>query len=199
MRKGFLNVSDDDEADPELQQVSELPEMQRLYNWTALMMGVNQARVILKKMKTTKMQPTMDSLYEIDGLIGTFVMSYGRAFTSAGRNRLVLKPNQVFGENSDILPVHEEIMHMRDRKYAHNDDNDHTDFAIVLDRDGDDIVIVPQVVLGIPGDAFDLYEEALATLEKYIFAKVFGLLEKASEKTGKTVRFPTGPVPPWAQ
>lgn len=163
------------------------------------MMTVNHARDFMERMKLCKIKATMESVFEIKGYMLGFAICYGRAFTTAGKQRPSLKPNQVFGENNPLIAVHNDIIHMRDKKYAHTDDNDHTASKIEFEMDGEDVVIVPRIALGIPGYAFKNYEEALNTLENFVATKLFEMLEKASTRLGRRVKFPDGPVPHWVE
>ncbi|CDZ67992.1 Hypothetical protein NGAL_HAMBI2605_62750 [Neorhizobium galegae bv. orientalis] len=186
---------------PSLQeQLSDLREIKQLMQLLELMMSMNEARYFLERMKRTKFEETMDSIYETDGNLLAFVIAYGRGFMSAGPGRTVLKPAQVYGTHAKLTEMHEEIMHFRNRKHAHHEDNMLTTVVgcEVSFQEGGDLLLVPQVQLGLPLDSYARYDPVLRRMDQYLYDRQKELLDRASEKIGRKIVMPDGPTPPWA-
>lgn len=104
-------------------QMSELKEIKQLMQLLEVMLSINQARHFLERMKRTHFKEDMEAIYDVDGNLLAFAISYGRCFLSAGPGRTVLKPDRIYGDDSELMKMHAEIMHFRNRKYAHHEDN----------------------------------------------------------------------------
>lgn len=80
-----------------LDKIGNVREIRRLKEHLEVMLSMTQARYFLERMKRTAFEPTMESLFEIDGNLLGFSVSYGRAFLSTGPGRTILKPETVYG------------------------------------------------------------------------------------------------------
>ncbi|WP_312946499.1 hypothetical protein [Agrobacterium sp.] len=180
--------------------LSEIREIKQLTQLLELMMSMNQARYFLERIKRTKLVAAMEWVYEADGNLLAFVIAYGRGFVSAGPGRTVLKPGQVYGSDEKLTKMHEEIMHFRNRKYAHHEDNILTTvvgYQVSPTEDGE-LILSPQLQLGLPLDSYDRYDPVLRRMHEYLYDRQKELLERASVKIGRKIVMQPGPGPTWA-
>ncbi len=185
---------------PSAEELCKVREIKNLMQHMEVMLSVMQARYFLEEMKKTskKFEQTMEGAFEVDGRLLAFVVSYGRSFLSAGRGRTVLKPEQVYGDDAELLKMHHEIMNFRNRKYAHHDDSLIPTQAGFIVEEGDHLVIVPQLQFGFPLDSYERYRPLMKQMDHYLYEKQEALLKKASEKIGREIRMPSGPPPHWS-
>lgn len=181
-------------------QLSDLREIRQLIQLLELMFSMSEARHFLERMKRTRFEATMESIYESDGNLLAFVIAYGRGFVSAGPGRTQLKPTQVYGTDEKLTKMHEEIMHFRNRKYAHHEDSVLTTVVgceVSINDDGG-LLISPQVQLRLPLDSYERYDPVLRRMDEYLHERSKELIERASEKIGRKIVMREGPTPPWA-
>lgn len=181
-------------------RLRDLREIKQLMQLLELMMSMNEARYFLERIKRTKFEETIEWMYEADGNLLAFVIAYGRGFVSAGPGRTVLKPSQVYGSDETLTNMHQEIMHFRNQKYAHHEDNMLTTVVgyQVSHRENGEMFLSPQVQFGLPLDSYERYDPVLRRMDEYLYDRQKHLLERASEKIGRKIVMQEGPTPTWA-
>jgi hypothetical protein len=185
-------------SNPPLEDLGEVREVRRLMQLLETMFSMMQARYFLERMKRTKFENTMDGIFEVDGNLLAFSVSYGRAFLSAGLGRTVLKAEAVYGDNQHALEMHAEIMNFRNKKYAHHDDSLLPTRPGFLVEEGGHLVLVPQLELGVPLDSYERYDPLMRRMDEYLHEYQETLLKRASDKIGREIRMPSGPPPRFA-
>jgi hypothetical protein len=176
----------------------EIREVKKVMNLIEIMLSMNQARFFLERLKDIDVEESLGGLFEIDGNLLGFVVSYARSFLEAGPGRAVLKPESVYGADQEKLSMHHEIMNFRNKKYAHHDDSllpTQLRFSI---EDGEFLTLVTQLQVGIPLDSYGRYRPLMEHMDQYLFDRQKYLLEKASAKVGREIKMADGPAPQWS-
>lgn len=186
------------ESQQTLEKLAEVRVIRKLMRLSEVMLTMVQARYFLERMQRTQFEPTMNSIFEVDGNLLTFAISYGRAFTTAGAGRSILRPEGVFDNDQKLLDLHHEIMNFRDKKYAHNDDSLLPTRSSFFVAEGDHLVLILQLELGVPVDSYERYKPVIRRVEQHLFRQQETMLKRASEKIGREIRMPSGPPPEWA-
>lgn len=167
--------------------IEDIAAIKRLKNWTALEMSSGQARHYADRLLEFGEQPTLETAYDLDGIISAFVMAYGRLFVSSGQSARL---EAAIFEGTEHMAVHQELLSLRHTKYAHHGDHDFTKFSLSVEDKGNEYVITQRFSLVLPGTRFEKWSDTLNFARDHIGVKTVEFLEKAAEVAGKPMRFP---------
>lgn len=134
-----------------------------------------------------------EDLLAMDALTTSIVMSYGRLFNSGiGTTKI---SNKIIPSSFEI--VHQEIINLRNNKYAHHGGHESIESKIVLDIKEECINIAPQleifVCFGAPKEWGPLFE----WLDSYMYEIMEKQLSYLTKKTGIKWNFPDRDPPRW--
>ncbi len=138
----------------------------------------------------------IEFILENDALTCAVVMAYARMFTSS--NGATRFDKNVVPE--PLRSIHEEIMELRHKRYAHHDD-DHVSIEkqIEVDFDGEKFIVRPKTSLQITFGAPLHWEPLFDWLGKHLYDQIQDKVEKLTRKTGYDWAFLDGNPPPWVQ
>lgn len=136
---------------------------------------------------------TMEMFLEIDMMHAGIAVTYGRIFSDGARK---VSRNKV---PSHLRPIHDQIIELRNQRYAHNDEHDSIELQASFELDGEKVImrshINMQTVLGAPAE----WQELFDWLGGYLFDQSRKQLARLTELSGKEWWQPEGPPPNWIE
>ncbi|MBX9646541.1 MAG: hypothetical protein K2X57_05735 [Xanthobacteraceae bacterium] len=149
-------------------------------------------RYIQHRLGSTKFEATMEWVLENDMLISAFVTTYVRLIdggVGSGISRGALP--------AALRPVHDNIIELRNKRYAHNVGHDTMCGNLVVGFEGGKFDVSVNFNMGFHvGGALD-WKPLVIFLDGLMFSRLQKQLEKLKERTGREWVFPSGPPPSW--
>lgn len=149
-------------------------------------------RYIQHRLVSTKFEPTMEWAHENDMLTLAFVTTYARLIhggIGSGISRRALPV--------ELRPVHDNIIELRNKRYAHNAGHDSITGSLEIGFEGGNFDISVNFNMGFHvGGALE-WQPLVEFLDSLMFSRLHTQLEKLKEKTGREWTFPSGPPPKW--
>jgi hypothetical protein len=149
-------------------------------------------RYIQHRLASTKFEATMDWALENEMLTLAFVTTYARLIDGgigSGVSRSALPP--------ELRPVHDNIIELRNKRYAHNAGHDSITGSLEIGFEGGKFDISVNFNMGFHvGGALE-WKPLVEFLDGLMFGRLHTQLEKLKEKTGREWTFPSGPPPKW--
>ena len=132
----------------------------------------------------------MDAILELDMLTTAFVVAYVRLHQVGNGS----------GFSRDILPeklrgIHDQIIEMRNKRFAHNDDHHSVSNAMEIGFEGDRFLIKFGLTLGYHIGGATEWQELVKFLDTMTVERMEKLLARLKEKTGHDWILPAGPAP----
>lgn len=121
---------------------------------------------------------TLDLLFEIDTLHCALVIEYGRIFSS-GMSK-VSKSKVPEG----LRDVHDEIMELRNKRYAHDDDHGSFETQLNFSPKGKRVEVLPEYKIGMRLGAPPHWEPLFEWVAKYLKSQFDKQLDRLSKATG---------------
>lgn len=149
-------------------------------------------RYIHHRLSYTKFEATTDWVLENDMLTLAFVTTYARLIDGgigSGVSRSALPP--------ELRPVHDKIIELRNKRYAHNAGHDSITGELEIGFEGGTFDINVRFNMGFyVGGALE-WKPLVEFLDELMFRRLHVQLKKLKEKTGREWSFPSGPPPRW--
>lgn len=149
-------------------------------------------RYIQHRLASTKFEATTEWMLENEMLTLAFVTTYARLIhggIGSGVSRSALP--------AELRPVHDKIIELRNKRYAHNDGHDSiTGNLEVAFGDGKFDVGVSFSMGTHVGGALE-WKPLVEFLDGEMYRRLHVHLEKLKVKTGREWTFPSGPSPKW--
>lgn len=149
-------------------------------------------RYIQHRLASTRFEATMEWALENDMLTLAFVTTYARLIDGgigSGVSRSALPV--------ELRPVHDKIIELRNKRYAHNVGHDSITGNLEIGFEGGKFDISVNFNMGFHvGGALE-WEPLVVFLDGLMFRRLHVQLEKLKEKTGREWTFPSGPPPKW--
>ena len=149
-------------------------------------------RYIQHRLSSTKFEATMEWVLENDMLTLAFVTTYVRLIDGGigcGVSRSALP--------AKLRPVHDNIIELRNKRYAHNSGHDSITGSLEIGFDGGKFDISVNFNMGFHvGGALE-WEPLVAFLDNLMFSRLHAQLEKLKERTGREWTFPSGTPLKW--
>ena len=150
-------------------------------------------RYIQHRLASTKFEATIEWVLENDMLILAFVTTYARLVQGgigSGISRKELP--------AELRPVHDKIIELRNKRYAHNDSHDSIIGNLEVGFEDGKFDVSVKFDMGFHvGGALE-WEPLVVFLDDLMFRRLHRQLERLKEKTGREWTFPSGPPPRWA-
>jgi hypothetical protein len=169
------------------------PEIQNLIRLVHALPSSASLRFIQDRLWKTKFEPTMDWVFENDLLILAFVTTYAR----------IVEGGVATGVSKGSLPaelraVHDQIMELRNKRYAHNAGHSSIDGNVEIGFDGSkfDVNIRFEMQFHVGGSAE--WGKLAKAIDQIMFERLQGILRRLKSKTGLDWVFPMGEAPSWA-
>ena len=185
-RNNFQSMADNGRAALEAVE-KELLQLSRMSNSFTSLVALKHAQ---KRLSEYKFDTNMDAIMELDMLTTAFVVAYVRLHQGGNGS----------GFNRDILPeklrsVHDEIIDVRNKRFAHNDDHHSVSNALGVEFDGDRFFLKFNLTLGYHIGGAPEWHELVQFLDSLTVERTEKLLARLKAKTGHDWIWPKGPAP----
>lgn len=166
-------------------------DIQNLIRLGMAMPAVASLSYIYHRLRTTQFEITMESAFEQEMLTTAFVVTYSRLFVSTtGASRISEKKVP-----KHLKKVHNELIEIRNQRYAHNGGHDSIQSSIEISFDGEVFDMKMNYNLSMYIGGRDEWEELVKFVNQYVYDQIFKILNRLREKTGYKWTFPHGPSP----
>lgn len=163
-----------------------------LSGWTFIAMFLVEAKTSLRLSETYNKKEKFTELEDMTlghGMFKNFILSYAKCFSSSGKGKISLDPNEIFSLRKDLKAIHDKILSIRNTYVAHNDDNEY-DISIVLTQENDHEIILAQTyTVMTPLSDYSLFKETVDYCEEQVIIKFNKKVDKIQEKIGKRINF----------
>lgn len=148
---------------------------------------------IYHRLRTSKFEVTAEAVMEQEVLTTAFIVTYARLFASG---------SGASGFTRGSIPehlrsVHDEIIQLRHKRYAHNGSHETLSSGIMLDFGDDGIQIKPEMSFGLYIGGRDEWKELITFIDAHMHERLMKILSRLKKKTGYEWTFPVGPAPDW--
>ena len=148
---------------------------------------------IYHRLRTTKLEPTADALMEQEALTTAFIVTYGRLFASGKGASGVSRKNIP----THLKSVHDDIIDLRNKRYAHNDGHETISSDVRIDFDDGGFRVGVQLTQGSFLGGRDEWEELIKFIDAHMHERLTKILARMTKKSGYEWSFPVGPAPDW--
>ncbi|MGC0222775.1 hypothetical protein [Pseudooceanicola nitratireducens] len=148
---------------------------------------------IYHRLRTSVTEATPASIMEQEVLTTAFIVTYARLFAS-GNGAVRLSKTSI---PDHLRPVHDDIMELRHKRYAHNDVHKTVSSEIEVTFDNDSFNIRAKMNFGLYLGGRDEWEELITFIDAHMHERVFKILDRLTKKTGYKWSFASGPAPDW--
>jgi len=155
------------------------------------MMQVFESKKFLDLAETTHaidQNASLDEVLTQQSLYRSFLLAYGKCFTTSGKGRSSLDARRVFGSNTHMRSVHQRIMELRHRFAAHNDSSGLDHAVIEVEELEREFVITQRYAVANPLHEYADYKKAVQVLEEYAVDQVNKAIASLENKLQKKVR-----------
>lgn len=123
---------------------------------------------IYHRLRTSKFEATTEALMDQETLTTAFIVTYARLFASGdGASGISKRSIPVH-----LRPVHDDIIQLRNKRYAHNGSHETVNSGIMIHFDDSGFQIQMQMSLGLYVGGRNEWEELITFIEKYICMNV---------------------------
>jgi hypothetical protein len=164
----------------------ELSQISKISNSFSTLVAL---KYVQKRLAEYKFGKNMDAILELDMLTTAFVVTYVRLHqggNSSGFSRSALPEK--------LRRIHDEIIELRNKRFAHNDDHHSISNAMEIGFQDDRFDIKFELMLGYHVGGVTEWHELVKFLDVMIVEKLHKLLAKLKVKTGRDWVLPAGPT-----
>lgn len=137
---------------------------------------------------------TMEFLLYNEALTTALVVAYGRLFART-TNTTQLDARKIPDE---LRAAHEEIIRLRNERYAHHGGHESLSSSVSLEVDGEAILLTQRLEMGMVFGAAAHWAPLFAWMRAHLYERMQGELTYLTQKSGVTWRMSNGPAPSWA-
>jgi hypothetical protein len=165
----------------------ELSQLARISNSFTSLVALKHAQ---KRLSEYTFAADMDAVLELDMLTTAFVVAYARLHHGGNGS----------GFSRDVLPeklreTHDQIIGMRNKRFAHNDDHHSVSNAMEIGFEGSRFLVKFNLTLGYYIGGATEWHELVKFLDAMTVARMEKVIARLKEKTGHDWVMPTGPAP----
>ncbi|OOY02864.1 hypothetical protein [Thioclava sp. F28-4] len=132
---------------------------------------------------------SMELMFDIDTLQSALAVEYGRIFAS-GTNHI--SPSKV---PSHLKETHDEIILLRNKRYAHYDEHPSIENLLEIQADGGKLTIHPKAIMGMHLGAPRHWEPLIKWLGEYLHDQTQRVTKRLSKDTGYEWTYAPWPAP----
>lgn len=148
---------------------------------------------IYHRLRTAKFEATAEAMMEQEMLTSAFIVTYARLFASSdGASGIPRERIPVH-----LRSVHDDIIQLRNKRYAHNGTHETVRSGIRVDFDDNGFQIGVQMNLGLYVGGRNEWEELVIVIDTHMHERLTKILDRLKKKTGYDWTFPVGPAPDW--
>lgn len=162
-----------------------------LARWTYIGMFLYEAKVsldLLRKYDKDKITE-MEDVILYHGLFKNFILSYAKCFSSSGKGRTALNPNEIFKTQTDLLELHNRVMKIRNTYVAHNDESDFNISVVVTSETENEINMAQTYTIMTLVNELNGFKELVEFCEYQVVIKVNKIADKIEAVIGKKIKF----------
>lgn len=148
---------------------------------------------IYHRLRTSKFELTTEALMEQEMLTTAFIVTYARLFASSTGASGVSRGNIPV----HLRLVHDEIIQLRNKRYAHNGSHETVNSGITIDFDDNGFRIQMQMSLGSHVGGRDEWKELITFIDAHVHERLTKILCRLKKKTGYEWTIPSRPAPDW--
>ncbi|MFY0597287.1 MAG: hypothetical protein JXQ85_12725 [Cognatishimia sp.] len=145
------------------------------------------------RLRTAEFDASMESIMEQEMLTSAFIVSYAKLFAS-GKGATGISKSRI---PAHLQGVHEDIMQLRNKRYAHNDAHETMGSSVSVQFEDDSFHVGTHLNFGFHVGGRDEWEELVRFVNAHMHERLTKTLNKLKEKTGYEWSFPNGPAPDW--
>ncbi|MEJ8406057.1 hypothetical protein WKI27_11935 [Brevundimonas vesicularis] len=145
---------------------------------------------VQRRLSAYKFKPTLEAFLELEMLTTAFVVTYVRLHEGGGGSG--------FARNmlpEALRPIHDEILEMRNKRFAHQDGHASIADAMQIAFDDDAFELKLGLQLGYHVGGRLEWPHLVKFIDAMLAERLSKLQVRLAEKTGRPWIFPTGPAP----
>jgi hypothetical protein len=150
---------------------------------------------IYHRLRASKFEVTTVAFMEQEMLTTAFIITYARLFASGDGASGI--PKGKIPEH--LRPMHDELMQLRNKRYAHNGSHGTVTNGIIVNFDDSGFRIQPQMTLDFYVGGRDEWNDLITFIDEYMHERLTKIICRLNEKTGYEWTFPSGPAPDWVE
>lgn len=148
---------------------------------------------IYHRLRSAKFDSTIEAVIEQEMLTTAFIVTYSRLFVTG---------NGVKGISRKVIPdhlkkIHDEIIDIRHRRYAHNGGHETIDSGLEILYSESKFQVNMQLNLGFFVGGRNEWKELVTFIDAYMHEMLYKILARLKDKTGYEWSISTGETPDW--
>ena len=156
--------------------------------WNFLLIQLHDAKLSLELAKQSEKYEEKGSIPEIvlqQSLFRNSIINYAKCFSSVGKGRISLDKKSVYKGNPELLSTHQEVMNIRNKFSAHNDDAG-IDIAHTLTREeGNRFILKHLYSIANPIGDYEQYMRLYEYCETHVIKSLNRALDNISRSPSK--------------
>lgn len=160
----------------------------KLAAWSRIMLQLVASQHSLESLENfeQKMMDLGNSLDQL-ALLHSFILQYGKCFTSVGSGLVKLDAKKVFVGMDQLRATHERIINLRHNTFAHNDVGDLLQSDILVREEDSQIFVKHTFTMAIPRDEFPRWGGLLEHVQQYATDRLNKHLDTLQGELGKPI------------
>lgn len=168
-------------------------EFLRIKSWNMLMFQLALAKQTIASLIAHKeIRGSLPDFCEQYALYSSFVLAYAKCFTTVGAGQKKLDANDVFKDAKHLRPTHDEILLIRHKLVAHNDNSEHVRVDLSFLELDDMYQLRHSVSMSIPAGDFPEWLKMVEYVQNYTVVKINKSLDALEIQLGKPIRNVSG-------
>lgn len=175
--KGFV-ISDD--------------ETKHLSSWGTLSLQILEAKESLmysKKFGNKKVYEKFEEFVLANAMFKNSILSYAKCFSRSGKGKISIDANEIFKNNPTHRKLHDNLMEMRNKYIAHNDNNDFECSVVLQKKEEKEITLSQTVTYITPVADFEKYFQLFDYCSNFIIVQVNKKADKIEKRLGTKIKF----------
>ncbi|WP_336731548.1 hypothetical protein [Chryseobacterium sp. VD8] len=168
-------------------------DFKKLSGWTIIAMFLVESRNSLLLIEKSKKINDFTHIEEItfsNGLFKNSILSYCKCFSSSGKGQISLDAKNIYANRNDLLEIHQNMMEIRNKYIAHNDNENGFDIAISYTSENNNEIIFSQTyTFVIPYENFKKFTETIQYCEEQLIIRFNKKIDKLEKEIGKKIIF----------
>lgn len=149
---------------------------------------------IYHQLRKMEFEPTIDWYFQHEALTTAFIVTYSRLFASSSGITMLSRRDIP----KHLRPHHDQIIELRNKRYAHNGSHNSLDGAIEILFDGHCFEIQTKMNSGTYIGGKNEWRDLVSHIDTSMHRRISRMLKHLEKKTNCKWLFPKGPPPEWA-
>lgn len=148
---------------------------------------------IYHRLRTTKFEATIEAVMEQEVLTTAFIVTYAR-LSANGKGATGIAKKTL---PKHLRPIHDEIIQLRNNRYAHNGTHETVKSGVRVDFDEEGCQLSMEMNIGFYVGGRDEWEELITFIDMLMHERLTKILRRLKDKTGYDWTIPSGSAPEW--